>query len=235
MSAPKYSVLLMRDDSHVKRYRISPVFIKGFIWAIVFLAFTAGAGGYLGYHFYTESEQYKGEVKEMRKTLIHQQVRLERLENVQSILESNDPDELQSLLSSFSIEPAQETAPPPQINLSRIFEQKNLRQAGVENLQARFVGNAMRVRFDLNNMLTDQALSGQVDFKLITNTGDELDVRTNKSDLSFAIQRFKRVQTTFAIPSQTSKDNLFALRLVISAPDGSVIYSEAHPLYAILS
>ena len=34
MSDPKYSVLFMRDDTDVKRYRVSPFWLKALAWCL---------------------------------------------------------------------------------------------------------------------------------------------------------------------------------------------------------
>ena len=58
-------------------------------------------------------------------------------------------------------------------------------------------------------------MTGQADFIFVTKDGKSVDAKTNKRDLSFQIQRFKRIQTAFVLPDGLDMKDLFGLRLVI--------------------
>jgi hypothetical protein len=78
-------------------------------------------------------------------------------------------------------------------------------------------------------------MAGQADFIYLTKAGKVVDVETNKTDLSFQIQRFKRIQTDFLFPEGMDKKDLFGLRLEIRGKDGDVIFAETYPFYHILA
>ena len=234
MSTTKYSVLLMRDDSHVKRFRMSPFWIKTGVWFIVILFAVASAGTFFGVKYLRAYQVVKAEKKKLEHRLIEAQVRLESLENVEKLLESNDVSDLETLLGSLG----HEDTPPPepeQMDLKNVFDHVDTHQAGVENLQGKFVNHSFRVRFELNNMQPMNSLSGNVDFGLVTKNGNYLPVKTKRQELAFSIQRFKQIITTFALPNGVTRDELFGLRITITAPDGKPIFRETYPLYQLLS
>jgi hypothetical protein len=226
----------MRDDRHVRRFRMHPFWIKCFIWFLALLILAAGGGLFAGYHFWQENQELTRARKMLERRLIEAEVRMERLENVEKILQSNDPDDLQALLGSVESDQSPDTPP---MDLSEIFSQVDSHQAGVENIQAKFTGRGMRVRFDLNYMQTDKSqkwLSGEVEFALVTNTGRlERAEAQDPSDLSFSIQKFKQIRATLTLPEGLEQSDVFGLRLVIRTPEGKAIFSDTYPLYRVLS
>lgn len=239
MSKSKFNVLMMRDNTPVKRYRLSPAWLKMGFWFLVLLAASAGCGGYFGYTFWEQNKTLKAELSATQRDLREARIELERLQNVENILESNDPEELQSLFGTAighdpEAPPARQTPPPPPVNLKRIFKRVDLQQVGVDNLQAKSLGRRIRVTFNLNN-LTEDTISGRAGMLLVDNTGKDLKLRLNRNDLVYQIQRFKQVSTRFAIPKGTSGKDVFGLRLIIKNSDGKVIFSETYPLANILS
>ena len=176
------------------------------------------------------------EKRGFERRLIDAEVQLERLGNVEKILRSHDPKDVQDLIQTGNMverERAEPPAPPP--NLGEIFAYQNLRQAGVENIQARLTNNSMQIRFDLNNLIADTTLNGRVDFFVISNAGKMERAGAPETDLVFSIQRFKRIQTTFNLPAGVERGDLFGVRVVISGQDGNPIYSETYPLPRIIS
>lgn len=234
MSEAKYSVLFMRDDSDVRRYRIRPFWLKFFFLFMSLLILCAGLGAYVGYTFWKGGQSLKQDNKSLQQRLVEAEVRLERLGNMEKILESHDPAELQALLNATPTEP--EPAPePPKINLNSIFDRVDKRLVAVENMQARISGRNVTASFDLNNLQTSNPLSGHADFQVVLTDGETVDIKTNRNDLSFQIQRFKRMRTTFTLPGGMDAKGLFGLRVVINGSDGQVVYRETYPLYNILA
>lgn len=235
MPKPKYNVLLMRDDTNVRRYRLSPFWIRLSIYSGVFLVLISIGGGYAGFRYWSENHSLVKENRRLSRELTEVRMELERLENIDQILKSNDPEELQSLIGSVSAEIENREPAAPPINLNDVFEYVDLQQVRVDDLQAKFTGNGMRVSFHLNNLLTEETLSGQVDIQLLASDGSVVDVKVVESQLSFQIQRFKRITTTFPIPEKYGKNSLFALKLVIQNDKDQTIFSETFPLAHILA
>jgi hypothetical protein len=235
MSDSKYSVLFMRDDRDVTRYRLSPFWLKMFVFSQVFLLLCAAGGIYMGVRGFRINAALQSEKKGLEQRLVDAEVRLERLGNMEKILESYDPTELQSLLSAATTEAEQQPEPREEINLNKIFTRTDTRQVGVENMQAKLVGRKLTVSFELNNLQASKSMAGQADFIFLTKDGQAEDAETNKDDLSFQIQRFKRIRTTFLLPEGMERKDLFGLRLEIKGKDGDVIFAETYPFYHILA
>lgn len=234
MSDSKYSVLFMRDDRDVTRYRVSPFWLKMFVCSQIFLLLCAAGGIYMGVRGFKVNADLQSEKKGLEQRLVDAEVRLERLGNMEKILESYDPTELQSLLSAATSEAAQPEER-EEVNLNKIFVRTDTRQVGIENMQARLAGRKLSVSFELNNLQASKSMAGQADFVYLTKGGKVEDAETNKDDLSFQIQRFKRIQTTFLLPEGMDQKDLFGLRLEIRGKDGDVIFAETYPFYHILA
>ncbi|WP_338669560.1 hypothetical protein [Pseudodesulfovibrio methanolicus] len=235
MSDSKYSVLFMRDDRDVTRYRLSPFWLKMFVFSQVFLLLCAVGGIYMGVRGFRVNAALQSQKKDLEQRLVDAEVRLERLGNMEKILESYDPAELQSLLSAATTEAEQQPEPREEINLNKIFTRTDTRQVGVENMQAKLAGRKLTVSFELNNLQASKSMAGQADFIYLTKSGQTEDAQTNKDDLSFQIQRFKRIRTTFLLPEGMERKDLFGLRLEIKGKDGDVIFAETYPFYHILA
>ncbi|AMK12672.1 MAG: hypothetical protein AB7E51_13545 [Pseudodesulfovibrio sp.] len=234
MSDSKYSVLFMRDDRDVTRYRVSPFWLKMFVCSQIFLLLCAAGGIYMGVRGFKINADLQSEKKGLEQRLVDAEVRLERLGNMEKILESYDTTELQSLLSAATSE-AEQPEEREEVNLNKIFIRTDTRQVGVENMQAKLAGRKLSVSFELNNLQASKSMAGQADFVFLTKGGKVEDAETNKDDLSFQIQRFKRIQTTFLLPEGMDQKDLFGLRLEIRGKDGDVIFAETYPFYHILA
>ena len=235
MSDSKYSVLFMRDDRDVTRYRVSPFWLKMFIFVQVFLGLCAAGGIYMGVHWFRINSTLEAEKKGLEQRLVDAEVRLERLGNMEKILESYDPAELQSLLTAATTEverEQEETA----VDLSKIFVQTDDRTVGVENLQVKVANRKYNVSFELNNLQeSKEAVVGQGSLSLLRTDGTPVVIKYKGSDLAFQIQRFKRMRTSFVLPDGLKQEELFGLRLEIKGRNGDVIFAETYPLYNILA
>jgi len=241
MSKAKFNVLMMRDNSPVKRFRLSPVWLKFGLYLFLLLIVSAVAGGYFGMRYWEENRSLHEELGSVQRELREARIELERLQNIDKILKSNDPNELQALFGNVVATPAKDRPapaptppPPPKVNLSQVFQRVDLQQVKVDNLQAKIMGSSMRVTFNLNNLQTEESVTGRADLELVTNTGKDADLNLNKNDLVFQIQRFKQISTTFALPASVPASDVFGIRLEIRKPTGQVIFSETYPLSTIM-
>ncbi|MBI9110743.1 hypothetical protein [Maridesulfovibrio ferrireducens] len=234
MGNTKYNVLFMRDDDTVKRYRLSPFWLGVFVWFIVLLAACASVGAWSGYKFWNQNVELRQDKLELQKTLNEASVQLERLENVNKILDSYDPNEVQSLLASVPVE-EKKVEPAPLTDLKKLLFYKNLMRAGVENVKLRYSGGSLALSFDLNNLQTSSSLSGSAKVELIGSNGKGEHIKANSNDMSFHIQRFKVVRTRFAMPSGMSLKDMYGLRLMISTTNNELIFSEVYPLSRIFN
>ncbi len=234
MGNTKYNVLFMRDDDTVKRYRLSPFWLSVFFWFIILLAVCAGVGAWSGYNFWNQNTELRQDKLALQKNLNDASIQLERLENVNKILDSYDPNDVQSLLASVPVEEKKVEAPTG-TDLKKLLFYKNLMRAGVENVKIRYSGGSLALSFDLNNLQTSSSLSGLAGVELIANNGHSSVVKVNRNDMAFHIQRFKVVRTRFALPSGMALKDMYGLRLMISTNNNELIFSEVYPLSRIFN
>ncbi len=234
MSDSKYSVLFMRDDRDVNRYRVSSFWLKMFVFTQMFLFLCAVGGIYMGVHGFRVNATLQDENKELEQRLVDAEVRLERLGNMEKILQSYDPAELQSLLSVATNE-VERKREIPKIDLNKVFVWQDTKQVSVENLQVKIAGRKVNISFELNNLQAAQAINGKADIVFIKKDGSPIKAKFNRSDLAFQIQRFKRMQTVFPLPDGMERKDLFGLRLEIKGKSGDVFFAETYPFYRITS
>ncbi len=234
MSDSKYSVLFMRDDRDVTRYRVSPFWLKMFICTQVFLFLCAAGGIYMGVRGFKINSGLHTENKGLEQRLVDAEVRLERLGNMEKILQSYDPAELQSLLSSATSEVEQQVEQ-EKVDLNKVFTRVNSGQVGVENLRVKIDKRKISVSFELNNLRASTAVVGQAYLSFVKKDGSPLAAKYKTGDLSFQIQRFKRIATAFLLPDGVEDKELFGLRLEIKGKDGDLIYAETYPFYHVTS
>ncbi|SMF15078.1 hypothetical protein [Desulfovibrio gilichinskyi] len=234
MGNTKYNVLFMRDDDTVKRYRLSPFWLGVFFWFIVILVTCAGVGAWSGYKFWNQNAELRQDKHELQKNLNEASVQLERLENVNKILDSYDPTEVQSLLTSVPVE-EKKVESSPHIDLRKLLFYKDLMRSGIENVKLSLSGGSLALSFDLNNLQTASSLSGDARVELIGNNGSEVFIKANPDDMSFHIQRFKVVRTRFAVPAKMALKDIYGLRLMITTTNNELIFSEVYPLSRIFN
>ncbi len=239
MSKAKYNVLMMRDNTPVRRYRLSPVWLKLALYMLLLLLACAGAGGYFGLQYWKSNQTLSEELGGTQRELREARIELERLQNIDQILKSNNPEELQSLLGTSGEAPkpkAPVTPPPPPVNLSKLLGRIDLQHVRVDNFQAKAPSDrTLQIVFNLNNLQTVDTISGEATMAVLTNDGKEQLPQLNKNDLLFQIQRFKQITTSFKLPGGLTRADVFGLRLVIKNNSGQVVFSDVFPLANILS
>lgn len=97
-----YSVLFMRDDCGVIRFRLSGFWIKALVFLLALLLIGASLGGWGAYYFWNKHEIVKLELRELETVLSENRRHLERLANLEKILESNDPARIHTAMSSVA-------------------------------------------------------------------------------------------------------------------------------------
>lgn len=228
----KLNLIIMRDDSRVRRYRVRVSWFKLFLYAQVILLTAAVLGAYGGFSYWIKNMALAQANAGLEEKLLEAQIQLERLQNVEKILQSNDSDEIQGLFSTVS-RGMQDTAPQP-LDLQDIFVAKDLQMAGVNNLQVRKAGEGLRLSFELNN-LADGTLTGETSVFFIARDASILQARGEENELSFEIQRFRRVSSMLHFPPGLAMEDVFAMRLVIENSEGESLFIQTYPLANILT
>lgn len=228
----KYSVLFMRDDTKVHRFRISPLWLKLLIWMQGILVLVASLGFYAGYTYWHRNESLQTERINLERELREMQVHLERLENVEQILQSNDPDDLQVLLGSMSVEDSSKEK--STLDLGALLATEDSQLVSIENIALKETDSStLSLSFDLNNLDTAKSVDGEALISLVTRDGQLLTVNADSKDLKFLISRFKKVVAALPMPENTTLKDVYALRIVINS-GGKTVLRDVLPVESIL-
>ncbi len=228
----KYSVLFMRDDTRVRRFRISPLSLKLLMWLQAILILVASLGFYAGYTFWQKSHTLQDERISLQRELRETQVQLERLENMEEILQSNDPEELQALFGTMSIEDSSKEK--TVMDLGTLLATEDMQLVSVDNVMLKAMDEtSMRLSFDLNNLDTSKTVDGLATVSLLTKDGQLLPTNASTKDLKFTISRFKKVVTSFALADPLTLKDIYALRLTIDV-NGKTVLRDLLPVEMII-
>lgn len=231
MRDPKYSILFMRDDTDVRRFRVSPNWLRTYLAAQAVLILLAVAGIWLGVTSWWDNRVLTSEKNELAKRLEEAELRLSTLANMEKILEAYDKSELQSLLAGPK-EGVQEGAVP--VDLNKVFTSVDEGVVIVDEVKSALTSTTFSLSFKLENRKTDTLLSGDTEIHLITSDGRKTPLEGNPRDLAFQIRQRKFVRTTVPLPDGMEKNDLFAVSIAIKRSDGMVIFSDTYPLHTIL-
>ncbi len=251
--AGKLNVIWFQDEQPAKRLRLRPGWIRAVSYFLVLAVLGAAGGVFAAYQFWKRSQDAQVERREVEKRLSEALIKLERLQNIEKLLQTSDPTELTQLLAGLGLDlqapkaqpaskskdskdkDAKDKTPAPErekaaaIDLSEIMGKVDQGQVGVENFRSRLDAKGVHYSFDLSN-LQPQALSGNGQLLAVTKEGAVTLVQTGKDDLGFSIQRFKQVQAQAPLPKGLDPGNIFGLRLVLNNASGKTIFSETYPV-----
>jgi len=249
----KISCIWFRDDEPARRVRLHPGWLRFLAYFAVFLVLAAAGGSFAGYEFWRRVQDLQSEKRDLEKRLSESLIKLERLLNIEKLLQTSDPTELRELLGGLGVEmpatkpsaqPAQQPAakgakeaPKPQaaesrqgLDLADIMGRVDLGQVGVENFRVKLDAKSVQVGFDLNNLMPQSSLAGNGQLLVVARDGAMVPLEAPKEDMAFQIQRFKQVNAHAALPAQVDRNAVFGLRLVIANASGKTIFSETYPL-----
>lgn len=221
----KLNLIIMRDDSRVRRYRVRLSWFRFFLYAQIVLLLAAGLGAYGGFTYWVKKLELSQSNAALREEISEMQMQLERLQNIEEILKTNDPEEIQALFSSVTRERASLAQNP--VDLLEIFTATDLQMAGVGNLQIRRTGDGLRLSFELNN-LTDKTISGTTLVYFITKDATVIQAQGKDSELNFEIQRFRKINAMLHLPPGLTVDEIFALRVSIANSKGESIFIQTY-------
>ena len=215
-----FSVLFMRDDSDVRSFRVSPRRLKLLLWILGVLALVVVVGLAVGVRSFVGYRVLLSERRSLESSLAESQVALERLGNIDKIQKSLGLKEPGKVLSEEKASPA---------TSQRAFAKINTGAITVENFRGQVTSQALNVSFDLNNRAA-AALSGDIRLLLLRNDGSLVELEAPAQDLTFQIQRFKRISTSARIPDGLVRREALGLRIEIKTSDGDLILGETYAL-----
>jgi hypothetical protein len=234
MSSKKFSILIMRDDSNVRRLRFHPVVFKIVVYFLILLVICAGVGIYGGLYFWKENRGMSSELRKMQRTITAHQMELKRLRNIELLLEEDSNEDMTSIVVASGQQQANQTDEPP-INLKKVLGTIDKRILIANNVQVRLSKDSMNISFDINKRNQDdrEILKGDVKLHLVTVNGD-LHRLDSEKEMFFELRRMKQYRVRVTIPESYSKNDIFGIRITINHPQHRPVFSETFPLSDVL-
>ena len=96
----KYTVLIMRDDTQVRRMRFSPLWLKFFFWALFVLLVIAGAGSWGTYYFWQKERVLNADLIQLERHNSDLSIKLERLQNMETLIGASESTPLDPVLDT---------------------------------------------------------------------------------------------------------------------------------------
>lgn len=223
-----YSVLFMRDDTDVKSFRVSPRRLRLLLWAggvlgtLLLVALALGGHAFFGY------SSVLSEKRALELRLADAQVERERSGNIEMMQKALG--EKGGKAGADDKAPSSQAAQAvPAGQPGRAFARQNSGGIAVENFRASVGGSTVHASFDLNNRV-GEALSGEVHLLLLKTDGALLELDWPAQDLTFQIQRFKRIVTSAKLPEGTARREALGLRMEITNSSGELLFGETFAL-----
>lgn len=217
-----YSVLFMRDDTDVKSFRVSPKRLRVLLWAggvfgvLLLVALVLGAHAFFGYNSVLNQK------RALELKLADVQVERERSGNIEMMQKALDGKD--------ATDDKPQPAPQAQAGQpGRAFARQNSGSIAVENVRTSVGANTVHASFDLNNR-AGEALSGEVHLLLLKTDGALLELEWPAQDLTFQIQRFKRIATSAKLPEGAARRDALGLRMEIMNSSGELLFGETFAL-----
>lgn len=225
MKDTNFSVLFMRDNSDVKSFRVSPRRLKALLWGLGVLALAVVAGLAVGLHSFVGYRALLSERRSLESSLAEAQVALERLGNINKIQQAQGKEPGGAKAKAEDKAEDKSLAAKAQ----RVFAKVNTGAINVENFRGQLSSSALITSFDLNNR-GSAALSGVIQLLILRSDGSLVEVEAPAQDLTYQIQRFKRISTSAPLPSGLNRREALGLRIEIKNSDGETILGETYAL-----
>ncbi len=255
-NSKKYTVLLMRDDTQVRRLRFSPFWLKLFGCALFFLAVVAGVGSWGTYYFWQKERALSADLVRLERHNSDLSIKLERLQNMETLIGASENTPLAPVLDTGpgTADPIDKTAPggaplhdlpalvdvegnatlpanataPEEILAGNATAPEGALPVRLENINLR-VHSSKTLRLSVSFVNTSgKAVRGYAALSLIT-AGGAQPVTIPAEDLDFQMARLKRATTTFPLPEGVSMDDVQAVRIAVFVNEVEVL-SEDVPL-----
>ncbi|MGE4555627.1 MAG: hypothetical protein AB7D07_02285 [Desulfovibrionaceae bacterium] len=285
MDKGKLTLLFIRDDSTVRRFRLRPFWLKLAAYLFGCMVVLTAISSYGAYRFWTKYSKLLAVHNQLEIRHHEMQVKLERLANLEKLRQAqgmvgksaNQTAEVGGPAPKPEAKPAAKPvaphvakpAPTPQPEskvkapsppeqtagspapaasgepankmtenqLAALYPSLDKELIEVNNLAIKTFGDgSLKITFDIKNIdPKDRAISGRVNLALITWQGEKLPLEINRSNLSFRIQWFKSMQTTFSLPQGETLGGVYALRVSVITKNDETILQETHPLALLMA
>lgn len=219
-----YSVLFMRDDTDVKSFRVSPRRLRTLLWASGAVGVLVLVGLVFGTHSFFGYSSLLAEKRALELRLADAQVEMERSGNIEMMQKTLGEKGGKAAGGEEKPQAGAQAAQP-----GRAFARQNSGGIAVENIRVSLGGNTVNASFDLNNR-AGEPLSGEVHLLLLKTDGALQELDWPAQDLTFQIQRFKRIATSAKLPEGAARRDALGLRMEITNSSGELLFGETFAL-----
>ena len=249
----KCSLLLMRDDGRTLRWRVSLGLFRALCVTGALLPLLLGGAGWLVWNLYKDNTTLyiqQHQLEQENKTL---SAALRRLSNLEHLLDMPDHAKLLALQSQQTmLKTAEQDAPPPEVPPQENAKDQNqgdaisieavpssqasaaptvdMRLIGVENVNARRLGDKLRIALDLHNSQQKNQLTGYVVCTVKSLGGESLFLEIPKDIASFRINRFKRAVFAPNLPAAMRGFSTLTVIIEINLEERGVVYRNEYPV-----
>jgi hypothetical protein len=257
MSGKKYSVILMRDDDHVRRYRMSSLWFKFGIFAFIFLFLLSAGGIYFTVDYWNKYRDLSKANTVLQGEIQSKEVELERLRNMERMVLAHQEDPVPGDTNATTANATREEANAT-VEEDSATEQANATKAeaapdfeyitppelttvldkgetAISELSLQHTDAGYSIHFMVSNEKSQGSLTGLVSLLLIAKNGSLHKIDAPKEALDFTIQRFKTINLDFDVPDAIEKDDVFGLLVKVTNKAGDLIYSKSYPIQDLVS
>jgi len=248
------SLLLMRDDGRIYRWRIGLRMFYVLCGVLLLLPLLVGIAGWLTWSFHQDNAPLHAQVRRLEDENRTLHITIRRLANLEQLLDLSENAKLSALQNQQAKrKSAEQSAAPPEVTPQEYAKEPypgditgqdaatpppptaipsvDLKNVVVENVQVRRQGNNLRVTLDLLNALQKNQIGGNVNLTLKSASGEIFLLEIPKDVASFRISRLKRAVFVPALPAGAVR-NLATSTLVIeiALEERGVVYRNEYPI-----
>jgi hypothetical protein len=248
----KYSLLLMRDDGRTLRWRVGLRFFRALCFIGVLLPLLLGGAGWLAWLLYEDNADLNTQLRQLEQENKSLSAALKRLSNLEHLLAMPETPKLLAVQSQQAkLKAAEQSAPPsevpPQesakdssqgdaISLEAVPSSQvsanpsvDMKLIGVENVQARRMGDKLRIMLDLHNAQQKNQLAGYVVCTIKSVEGENVLLDIPRDVASFRINRFKRAVFVPVLPAALRGLPALTVLIEIHLEERGVVYRNEYP------
>ena len=100
----KINIIWFRDQEPARRLRLRTGWIRVFTYLLVFLLLLSAGGVWGAWELWRRAQDVQLAKRDVEKRLSETLLKLERLQNIEKLLQTSDPTELSQLLAGLGIE-----------------------------------------------------------------------------------------------------------------------------------
>ena len=235
MDQKKLTLLLISDDSNVRRFHFRPFWIKLALYLPLLLLAAILIIAYAAYTFRSDYVDMQNAYRGMEGKYLEAKGHLDRLRTLEKFLNSVDQPEAPEVKGKTFTAPKKQPAAQPQIDLEKLFGNVDMHIVKITNVGAEPLKNALRLRLSINNLRpAEEPVTGEVKATLISRQGQAYPIRMRSGDVSFQIRRFKSITAVLPLPSGLTRSDIFGIKLTAVSDDKKILTSRTYPLSGIL-